>query len=84
MRIQTPMAQGRSTKFISTIKWIRTSRLSITNALSGEPVAFYCLNQELATFGKHIRSFGTIVTQEDSSEREFFADNLLVRIYSVI
>jgi len=27
--IQTPMAQGRSTKIISMIKWIRTSRLSI-------------------------------------------------------
>ena len=28
------MAQGRSTKIISTIKWIRTSRLSIKNSLS--------------------------------------------------
>ena len=27
------MAQGRSTKTISTIKWIRTSRLSIKNSL---------------------------------------------------
>ena len=26
------MAQGRSTQFISTIKWIRTSRLSIKNS----------------------------------------------------
>ena len=32
--IQTPMAQGRSTQIISTIKWIRTSRLSIKNPLS--------------------------------------------------
>jgi len=32
--IQTPMAQGRSTKIISMIKWIRTSRLSIKNPLS--------------------------------------------------
>ena len=32
--IQTPMAQGRSTKIISMIKWIRTSRLSIKNSLS--------------------------------------------------
>ena len=28
------MAQGRSTKIISMIKWIRTSRLSIKNSLS--------------------------------------------------
>jgi len=35
MGIQTPMAQGRSTKTISMIKWIRTSRLSINNSLSG-------------------------------------------------
>ena len=33
--IQTPMAQGRSTKIISMIKWIRTSRLSTKNSLSG-------------------------------------------------
>ena len=32
--IQTPTAQGRSTKIISMIKWIRTSRLSIKNSLS--------------------------------------------------
>ena len=33
--IQTPMAQGRSIKIILMIKWIRTSRLSIENSLSG-------------------------------------------------
>ena len=33
--IQTPMAQGRSTKIISMIRWIRTSRLSIKKSLSG-------------------------------------------------
>jgi len=32
----TPMAQGRSTKTISMIKWIRTSRLSIKNSVSLE------------------------------------------------
>ena len=32
--IQTPMTQGRSTKIISKMKWIRTSRLSIKNSLS--------------------------------------------------
>ena len=32
--IQTPMAQGRSTKIISMIKWIRTSRLSMKNSPS--------------------------------------------------
>jgi len=31
------MAQGRSTKIITTIKWIRTSRLSIKNSLSPQP-----------------------------------------------
>ena len=31
--IQAPMAHGRSTKIISMIKWIRTSRLSIKNSL---------------------------------------------------
>ena len=31
--IQAPMAQGRSTKVISMIKWIRTNRLSIKNSL---------------------------------------------------
>ena len=30
------MAQGRSTKIISIIKWIRTSRLSIKDSLSQE------------------------------------------------
>ena len=29
------LAQGRSTRIISTIKWIQTSRLSIHNSLSG-------------------------------------------------
>ena len=33
--IQTPMAQGRSTKIISMIKRTRTSRLSIKISLSG-------------------------------------------------
>ena len=33
-QVQTPMAQGRSTKIISMIKWIWTSRLSIKNSLS--------------------------------------------------
>jgi hypothetical protein len=35
--LQTPVAQGRSTKLISTIKWTRTSRLSIKISLSPEP-----------------------------------------------
>ena len=33
--IQTPMAQGRSTKIITMIKWIRTGRLSIKNLWRG-------------------------------------------------
>ena len=35
MEIQTLMPQGRSTKTISMIKWIRISTLSIKNSLSG-------------------------------------------------
>ena len=35
--IQTPMAQGRSTKIISMIKQIQTSRLSMKNSLSACP-----------------------------------------------
>ena len=31
--IQTPMAKGRSSKIVSMMKWIRTSRLSIKNSL---------------------------------------------------
>ena len=31
------MAQGRSTKIITMVKWIRTSRLSIKNFLSETP-----------------------------------------------
>ena len=38
--IQTPMAQGGSTKIISTNKWIRTSRLSIQRSLSVGKVEF--------------------------------------------
>ena len=34
---QVPMAQGRSTKIISMIKWIRTSRYSISNSLFVRP-----------------------------------------------
>ena len=34
MGIQTPMAQGRPTKIISMIRWIRTSRLPIKSSLS--------------------------------------------------
>ena len=33
-KMDTPVVQGRSTKVISTIKWIRTSRLSIKNSFS--------------------------------------------------
>jgi len=36
--IQPPMEQGQSTKTISMIKWIRTSRLSIKNTLSGRSI----------------------------------------------
>jgi len=33
-RIQTHMAQGRSTNIIQMLKWIRTSRVSINESLS--------------------------------------------------
>jgi len=33
---ETPMAQGRTLRIISMIDWIRTSRLSIKNSLSGQ------------------------------------------------
>ena len=36
--IQTPMAQGRSTKVISMIKWVRTSTLSLKKSLSPDQV----------------------------------------------
>jgi hypothetical protein len=37
MGIQNSMAHGQSTKIISLIKWIRTSRLSIKKSLSLDP-----------------------------------------------
>jgi len=48
--IQTPMAQGRSTKIVSMIKWIRTSRLSIKNSLSETqvPPSFLAIAQARA------------------------------------
>ena len=41
------MAQGRSTKIISMIKWIRTGRLSIKNSFSGTPRTLYPRSQTL-------------------------------------
>ena len=43
---QSPMAQGRSTKVISQIQWIRTSRLSIKPFLSLKKVRTSPLNPE--------------------------------------
>ena len=40
--IQTPMAQGRSTKIIAMIKWIRASRLSIKKSISRTCTARCC------------------------------------------
>ena len=54
-RIQTPMAQGRSTKTSSMIKWIWKSRLSITNYLSG--MVFRVPGEKAAAtacFGAHV------------------------------
>jgi len=41
MGIQTPMAQGRSTKIISIIKWTRAKTLSMKNSLSNRNSGAY-------------------------------------------
>jgi len=61
------MAQGRSTKIISTIKWIRTSRLSIKKSLSarrhartrtrpGGPPAFALSKQQASQKKRPVRT----------------------------
>ena len=47
------MAQGRSTETISMIKWIRTSRLSIKNSLSGRPAVLHGVREEDLGPGRH-------------------------------
>jgi hypothetical protein len=49
--IQTPMAQGRSAKIIETIKWVRTSRLSINDSLSAGGGGGACIREEGAQGG---------------------------------
>jgi len=76
------MAQGRSTKIISMMKWIRASRLSIKNSLSlyREGVAGVgMLRRRRLQDGPRPR-VENLVTRE----REFFIDNLLVRIHFII
>ena len=76
--IQTPMAQGRSNTIILTIKWIRTSRLSITNS-------FFCHQANTQNTGASFRVEEHVVeregearaVQEVPGERAFFIDNLL-------
>ena len=62
------MARGRSTKIISMIKWIRTSRLSIKNSLS---------------LKGHLGPKGEVVPQELHDERgvlvRLFAQRVEVR-----
>ena len=41
------MAQGRSTKVISMMKWIRTRRLSIKNSLSEQGMMAYDMDQRV-------------------------------------
>ena len=57
------MAQGRSTKIISMIKWIRTSRLSIKNSCSrrrqGRPRATGCTSPSLIGFVDLLNRIGT-------------------------
>jgi len=57
--IQTPMAQGRSTKIILMTKWIRTSRLSIKHSFSS--------TGNLALAASHRRSEGIMYWLEAGS-----------------
>ena len=54
--MQIPMAQGRSTRIISMMKWIRTSRLSIKNSLSHSYV--WGLQLGLEVWGLEFRAQG--------------------------
>ena len=75
--IQPPMAQGRSTKIIWMIKWIRTSRLSIKNSLSAaESESDHSLVLQVARLSTR-KYWGTL-------EEEFFTDNLLVHMHFII
>jgi len=71
------MAQGRSTKIITMIKWIRTSRLSRKNSRSLCPAG----GSDRTSATLEISS--TELRGEDD-QREFFIDNLLVRIHLII
>ena len=54
------MAEGRSTKIISFIKWIRTRRLPTNNSLplSTSDVGRQPLSNEYGTYAKSITGFG--------------------------
>ena len=54
--IQTLMAQGRSTKIILMIKWIRTRRLSMKNSLSLPRVGFRADTLARASAGRGLAS----------------------------
>jgi hypothetical protein len=58
--IQTPMTEGRSTKIISFIKWIRTRRLPTNNPLppSTSDVGRQPLSNEYGTYEKSNTGFG--------------------------
>ena len=70
--IQTPMAQGRSTKIISMIKWTVPSRLVGWKRRRGGRGAY------------HQNSTSYSSNRNLKREREFFIDNLLVRIHLII
>ena len=55
--IQTPMAQGRSTKIMSTIKWIRTSGLLMKNSLCVARLAFGSSGLEFRILGSGLRVY---------------------------
>jgi len=60
------MAQGRCTKIISMIKWIRTSRLSIQNSLSDKPGD---LTKSPPETGWRVSIRGAVVDTETETER---------------
>ena len=81
--IQTHMAQGRSTKIISMIKWIRTSRCSIKNSLSWGVTFAVGPTRRLELLGPALARLGQ-PSLHLQREREFLINTLLVRIHLII
>ena len=69
---KAPMAPGRSTNIISMSKWIRTSRLSIKNSLSGRSVTLPCSaahSRFVSTLLDSSRFFSTVLDSTARSPR---------------